>query len=584
MSSRELKIIYSGDASGALKAVSDIEKANAGLGDKMKAVGSKIAGVGKTMTLGLTLPLVGFGAKAVAEFSEAAKGIAQTEQVIKSTGGAANVTERDIDKLTGRLGELAVVDDDVVRSGANMLLTFTNIRNEVGKGNNIFDQATKIALDMSTALGTDLANQSIQVGKALNDPIKGITALSRVGVTFTEQQKKQITAMVEAGDTMGAQKLILAELTKEFGGQAKAAGEAASPMQRLGVAFGDIAEKVGALLIPFLEKLSGVVQKVVGWFEGLSPEGQKLAVTIGLIAAAVGPALIVFGKMVTAFGAITQAWDKLKLAFAANPWVLVAAAVVALVVVIVKNWDSIKEFLLKVWNAIKQAASTVWNAIKGVLTGVWEAIKTAITTYIGFYKALFTGAWEAIKTAARAAWGVIKTVIIEPIQAIRERIGDVLGTIKEVWSRVWNRLEEIGTGVWAGITGAAKTALNVLIGIMNGLVMGWNAMIRGFNAIPLVPDIPTIPHIPYLAQGTRAFAGGLAIVGELGPELVNLPRGADVRSAAETNRMLGATFVTNVTVNAGSVIAERDLMRQVRKAAQEGANRNARRTGFGSAA
>jgi phage-related protein len=580
VSSRELKIIYSGDASGALKAVDQIEKANAGLGDKMKAVGSKIAGVGKTMTLGLTLPLVGLGAAAIKEFGEASKGIAQTAQVIKSTGGAANVTERDIDNLTSRLGKLAVVDDDVVREGANMLLTFTNIRNEVGKGNNIFDQATKVALNMSTALGTDLAGQSIQLGKALNDPIKGITALSKVGVTFTEQQRKQIEAMVEAGDTMGAQKLILAELNKEFGGQAKAAGDAATPMQRLSVAFGDIAEKVGSLLMPFLEKLSGWLQSAISWFQGLSPEAQRLATTIGLIAAAVGPVLLVVGKLVSAFGAVGAAFRALSAIFLTSPWGIVAAAVIALVVVIVKNWDHIKEFLLKVWNAIKQAASTVWNAIKGALTTVWEAIKTAITTYVNFYKAIFEKAWDAIKTVARTVWGAIRTVIIEPLQFIREKIGNALDAIRETWHNVWNRLKEIASGVWEGIKGAARSALNVLIGIVRGLVAGWNVLIRGFNRIPLVPDIPELTPPDYLARGTQSFRGGLAIVGELGPELVRLPRGSAVETAARTREMLGGTtLVVNVNVG-GSVIAERDLMRQVRKAALEGARRNAQITGF----
>jgi hypothetical protein len=105
------------------------------------------------------------------------------------------------------------------------LLTFTNVRNEAGRGNDIFDRATKTVLDMSTALGEDGKSASIQLGKALNDPIKGVTALRRVGVQFTDGQKAQIKQMVKTGNTMGAQKLILKELNREFGGSAKAAGD-----------------------------------------------------------------------------------------------------------------------------------------------------------------------------------------------------------------------------------------------------------------------------------------------------------------------------------------------------------------------
>lgn len=99
-----------------------------------------------------------------------------------------------------------------------MLLTFTNI------GKDVFPDATSTMLDMATAMNggltpsaEQLKGTSIQLGKALNDPISGISALSKVGVTFTEQQKKQIEAMVQAGDAAGAQKLILAELGREFG-------------------------------------------------------------------------------------------------------------------------------------------------------------------------------------------------------------------------------------------------------------------------------------------------------------------------------------------------------------------------------
>lgn len=127
----------------------------------------------------------------------------------------------------------------------------TNIKN-VGK-NRIFDQATKSALDMSVALGVDLQGATIQIGKALNDPIKGITALSRVGVSFTQKQKDTIKALVESGKTMEAQKLILAELNKEFGGAAKAAGDTfTGKVERAKDAVGDLARDMGTLLLPAL--------------------------------------------------------------------------------------------------------------------------------------------------------------------------------------------------------------------------------------------------------------------------------------------------------------------------------------------
>jgi hypothetical protein len=104
------------------------------------------------------------------------------------------------------------IDDDAIKSGQAMLLTFTNVRNEAGKGNKIFDQATQTLTDMTAAMNggkvtsENLRKQAIQLGKALNDPVKGMTALSRVGVTFTAGQKKQVEQLVKSGKSMQAQK------------------------------------------------------------------------------------------------------------------------------------------------------------------------------------------------------------------------------------------------------------------------------------------------------------------------------------------------------------------------------------------
>jgi hypothetical protein len=177
------------------------------------------AGVGLGRALGAVL------SAGIDQIKESQAGLAQTRAVLKSTGGAARVTAKDVAALSAKLQQQTGVDDDLIRSSQNMLLTFTGVRNEVGKGNDIFDQATRTVLDMSQALGQDTKNSAIQLGKALNDPIKGVTALQRVGVTFTESQKKTIKSLVDSGDTLKAQKIILAELNKEFGGSAEAFGK-----------------------------------------------------------------------------------------------------------------------------------------------------------------------------------------------------------------------------------------------------------------------------------------------------------------------------------------------------------------------
>jgi hypothetical protein len=219
-------------------------------GDAADDLGKHVGGMGLAIGAGVAAgaaALFKLGADAWAAAEESAKIGRETERVIRTTGAAAWTGADAVGALAGAISDKTGADDEAVQSGANLLLTFTNVKNAVGDGNDVFDQATGLALDMATALGTDISGASIQLGKALNDPIKGITALSKAGVSFTAEQKQQIRTMVESGDVLGAQKVVLAELAKEFGGAAEAAG---TPVDKLKVAIGNVQEELGAKLIP----------------------------------------------------------------------------------------------------------------------------------------------------------------------------------------------------------------------------------------------------------------------------------------------------------------------------------------------
>lgn len=209
--------------------------------------------------------VVGFAA-VTAEVVRATKGWADHEAIardtvstIKSTGGAAKVTAKEVGDLADAIEAKTTKDGDAIQSGANMLLTFKDIRNETGKNNDIFNQATSILTDMVAKMNQgnvtneNMAKGAIQLGKALNDPIKGVTALTKVGVTFTDQQKEQIKKMVEAGNVAGAQKIILGELKTEFEGAAKAS---AKPWDGVVVALRQVEDAIGSFVLPKVKALS----------------------------------------------------------------------------------------------------------------------------------------------------------------------------------------------------------------------------------------------------------------------------------------------------------------------------------------
>jgi hypothetical protein len=231
---------------------------------------SSFGSVAQLAMTGAAVAAIKFGVDSVKAFSDAQAVMAQTENVIASTGGAANVTAKDVLDLATKWQNLSGVQDDAVQTSENLLLTFRDVRNEVGKGNNIFDQATGAILDMSTALNggaipsvEDLKGNTIQLGKALNDPIAGMTALKRVGVSFTEAQIETIHRLQQSGNLMGAQKVILGELKKEFGGAAKAAGDTfAGQLAKLQANLNNVQEEIGGALVPQLSHLSTVMNDI----------------------------------------------------------------------------------------------------------------------------------------------------------------------------------------------------------------------------------------------------------------------------------------------------------------------------------
>jgi hypothetical protein len=203
---------------------------------------------------------------AVREQQESIKVSRQTAAVLKSTKGAAGLTAREIENLSRALSEKTAIDDEAIQSAQNLLLTFTNI------GRDVFPTATQAVLDLSVATGTSLKGASIQVGKALQDPIRGITALRRVGVNFSEDQQAVIKRLVETGKSADAQKMILKELAIEFGGSAAAQ---ATPLDRLRMTYNNLLEDLGAIVVPALEDAAKAAMEFVDEFKrGVGPGGE----------------------------------------------------------------------------------------------------------------------------------------------------------------------------------------------------------------------------------------------------------------------------------------------------------------------
>lgn len=163
--------------------------------------------------------------------------VAQLEQTLKSTGRYTPELSAKLQEYAGHLQKTTTYADETVNAMQALLLTFTNI------GGDEFNRAQMAVLDVATAMKTDLKTAAIQVGKALNDPVLGMTALSRSGIQFSDAQKEVVKQLVATGDMVGAQKVILKELEVQFGGSANAARNTlGGALEGLKNAFGDLLE------------------------------------------------------------------------------------------------------------------------------------------------------------------------------------------------------------------------------------------------------------------------------------------------------------------------------------------------------
>lgn len=210
----------------------------------MVAGGALVAGAG---ALGAALY------NSVGAAMQAQDGQAELAAVLESTGGKAGMTADAVNELASRFQTLTPFEDDVVLAGENMLLTFTNI------GADVFPMATEAMLNMGQKFGSvDAA--AVQLGKALNDPVAGVTALRKVGVVLTEQQEESIKGFMAVGDIASAQKIILGELETEFGGLAVAAGSTLTgKMEILKNSIGDVQEKIGTAFLPVLTQMADLL-------------------------------------------------------------------------------------------------------------------------------------------------------------------------------------------------------------------------------------------------------------------------------------------------------------------------------------
>ena len=330
------KVVIPITTPGAGKAQKQIDKTGNSLGSLAKKAGLAAgAYFGATALLGgIKESIRLFGAQQEAE--------KKLEAVLKSTGHAAGMTAGELRNMASALQQQTKFGDEAIMGAQSLMLTFTKV------GKDVMPNAIETVLNMSEAMGTGLKESTIQLGKALNDPVLGISALSRVGVQLSETQKQQIKDFTAVGDIASAQKVILGELETQFGGMAKAAGQTfAGSMAQMSNAIGDAGEAFGSLLAPAL-------QKAAGWVKGLA-EGFSNAVT--------------FIQSIDWAGTVNNILNNLS------------ALGSVFIKILGVYWDLLpdilKSALMKAWDLLKTQLGFALEMFKSLASFVWEPLKIA---------------------------------------------------------------------------------------------------------------------------------------------------------------------------------------------------------------
>lgn len=429
-----IPLISDWDPSGINKAKRDFAK--------LETTGQKASFALKKAFLPATAALAGLGAASVAFINageRAATSNARIEQIATSMQLFGNETQTVTKRLT-HLAEAQAratgVDQNAIKEAQAKLLTFKELAVSADEMGGSFDRATQLTLDLAAAGFGSATENATQLGKALNDPVKGITALTRSGITFTEAEKEQIAALVEAGKTFEAQDMILKAIETQVGGTAEATANATD---KLKVGFSQMSEQLGLALLPVLESLMPLLMGIVDFIGNNTDVVIGIGTAIGGFAAAIVAANIALRTWQTMTAVTTALNTALGTSFTAlqvASGAIIFAALIGVIVVLQKKFN----IFGKAVDAVTWYFRTWWTVVKWVIAKIIDAINWLIRAwnkipFIDDIAEIDTAFLDLDKTVSDASEGMIRSM---------EDVETVVGSATGEAERFANQLQDTG--------------------------------------------------------------------------------------------------------------------------------------------
>jgi hypothetical protein len=390
MAGIKINILSNFNAGGFTKLQRELKRLDTPI-EKLGAVTRSLAPAAQIGLVALTA--LGASALRAAEDAQVADrrlaSVAESMNLFGTQTGAVTKRLRDFADATMKQ---TAIDDEVIKATQAKLLTFKNLAATADVMGGAMDRATLAAIDLAAAGFGSAETNATQLGKALQDPIKGITALARAGVTFTEQEKAKIKVLVQSGKMLQAQDMILSAIETQVGGTAAAT---ATGSAKMAVAFGEMQEAIGNALLPVLEQL---VPLITGLFDFIAKNSVVVTVLAGIM------------------GALAVAILAVNFALNANPIVKIITLVAALAAgaVILINylvglsggWSKLFEAIGKGLTEVGRFFGLVFDSISNLVVGVINGLATRFENFINTIISGLNG----IISLANAALAVVSTV------------------------------------------------------------------------------------------------------------------------------------------------------------------------------
>jgi hypothetical protein len=461
---RTLKLNILAETASLLKGLKDADKATRTAGDRIKA-GFKVAAAAIAAA---GAAAIAFGVKAIKAAEAAATANARIAQINESMGlfgsSVGEVNERLV-KYAEATARATGIDQNSIKATQAKLLTFRELAQSANEVGGEFDRATKAAIDLAAAGFGSAEENAVQLGKALQDPIKGLTALSRSGVTFNETEKERIKTLVESNQVGEAQKLILKAIEQQVGGTAEATANAS---ERIKVTFNLLIEQVGMVLLPVFEKFANfLIDKVVPFIQNfLVPTVQRLTDSFNKNAA---PALgKIFDIVKKDLLPILEIWWR----FLTRDLIpTLQAALKPVLDLIVTGL----QFLVQKVKDNKEG----FQAFIGVVKGVWEFIKQYLVPL--FQGALLT----AINLVFRAIGFLIDAFaqVFKIIQAVAKFLGQDLSYSLDIANKATNNLNTGTVDAYKSFAEQSRTIKEDVLPATNLLTAGTDALTSSNNSL-----------------------------------------------------------------------------------------------------